>query len=82
MVGPAGGGEEILARVQDIAATAIAAEQVGGAARVLEMAVEYAKIREQFGRHRVVPGHQTSVCRHAAGGRIGPLSRLLRAVGR
>jgi alkylation response protein AidB-like acyl-CoA dehydrogenase len=50
MVGPVGGGEEILSRVQDIAATAIAAEQVGGAARALEMAVEYAKVREQFGR--------------------------------
>jgi alkylation response protein AidB-like acyl-CoA dehydrogenase len=50
MVGPAGGASKILTRVQDIAATAIAAEQVGGAGRVLEMAVEYAKIREQFGR--------------------------------
>ncbi len=50
MVGPAGGAAGILAKVQDIAATAIATEQVGGAARVLEMAVEYAKVREQFGR--------------------------------
>lgn len=31
-------------------ATALAAEQVGGAQRVLEMAVEYAKTRVQFGR--------------------------------
>jgi alkylation response protein AidB-like acyl-CoA dehydrogenase len=36
--------------VLDIAAAALAAEQVGGAERVLEMAVEYAKVREQFGR--------------------------------
>ena len=32
------------------AAVALAAEQAGGAQRVLEMAVEYAKVREQFGR--------------------------------
>jgi alkylation response protein AidB-like acyl-CoA dehydrogenase len=34
----------------DVAAVALAAEQTGGARRVLEMAVEYAKVREQFGR--------------------------------
>jgi alkylation response protein AidB-like acyl-CoA dehydrogenase len=34
----------------DRAFAALAAEQVGGAARCLEMAVEYAKVREQFGR--------------------------------
>jgi alkylation response protein AidB-like acyl-CoA dehydrogenase len=33
-----------------VAAIGLAAEQVGGAQRALEMAVEYAKIREQFGR--------------------------------
>ena len=32
------------------AAVALAAEQAGGAQRVLEMAVGYAKVREQFGR--------------------------------
>ena len=34
----------------DLTAVALAAEQVGGAQRVLEIAVGYAKIREQFGR--------------------------------
>src|SRR6201999_3780216 len=34
----------------DLAAAALAAEQAGGARRALEMAVEYAKVREQFGR--------------------------------
>ncbi len=29
---------------------ALAAEQLGGAARCLELSVEYAKVREQFGR--------------------------------
>ena len=34
----------------DLAAVGLAAEQVGGAQKVLEMAVEYAKVRVQFGR--------------------------------
>ena len=34
----------------DLAAVALAAEQVGGAQEVLEMAVQYAKDRVQFGR--------------------------------
>jgi alkylation response protein AidB-like acyl-CoA dehydrogenase len=34
----------------DLGLTALAAEQAGGAARCLEMAVEYSKIRVQFGR--------------------------------
>ncbi|MDX2382060.1 MAG: acyl-CoA dehydrogenase, partial [Acidimicrobiia bacterium] len=34
----------------DLAAVSLAAEQVGGAQCVLEMAVEYAKVRVQFGR--------------------------------
>lgn len=39
-----------LETVHDLARAALAAEQVGGAARCLDMAVEYAKTREQFGR--------------------------------
>jgi len=39
-----------LARLLDVASVAIAAESQGGAERALEMAVEYAKVREQFGR--------------------------------
>src|SRR6267378_2975884 len=37
-------------RLLDRAALAIAADSVGGAERVTEMAVEYAKARTQFGR--------------------------------
>ncbi len=37
-------------RVLDLARAALAAEQLGGAAACLEMAVEYAKVRVQFGR--------------------------------
>ncbi|WAL69208.1 acyl-CoA/acyl-ACP dehydrogenase [Amycolatopsis cynarae] len=40
----------ILDRVRDLAAVALAAEQVGGMGRVLEMTNEYAKVRVQFGR--------------------------------
>jgi len=36
--------------VLDLAVVALAAEQVGGAQRCLDMAVEYAKVRVQFGR--------------------------------
>ncbi|MBF6207400.1 acyl-CoA dehydrogenase family protein [Streptomyces gardneri] len=43
-------GTALVERVRDLAVVALAAEQVGGAAEVLEMAVEYAKLREQFGR--------------------------------
>lgn len=39
-----------LRRTLDLAAIALAAEQVGGAQRCLEMAVAYSKEREQFGR--------------------------------
>jgi alkylation response protein AidB-like acyl-CoA dehydrogenase len=50
LVGQEGKGWEILGTVLDLAAVALAAEQVGGAQKVLEMAVEYAKVRVQFGR--------------------------------
>ncbi|GAA4613748.1 acyl-CoA dehydrogenase family protein [Actinoallomurus liliacearum] len=39
-----------LSRVRDVALTALAAEQVGGAQRCLETAVEHAQTRVQFGR--------------------------------
>jgi alkylation response protein AidB-like acyl-CoA dehydrogenase len=39
-----------LSEVRDLALAALAAEQLGGAARCLDMSVGYAKVREQFGR--------------------------------
>ncbi|MFI0462646.1 acyl-CoA dehydrogenase family protein [Saccharopolyspora sp. 5N102] len=42
--------DAVLAEVRDTAAVALAAEQLGGMERVLEMTVEYAKVRVQFGR--------------------------------
>ena len=50
LLGTEGGGWDTLSRMLDLAAVALAAEQVGGAQRVLEMSVEYAKVRVQFGR--------------------------------
>jgi alkylation response protein AidB-like acyl-CoA dehydrogenase len=50
LVGEEGQGWGVLSRVLDLAAVALAAEQVGGAQKVLDMAVEYAKVRVQFGR--------------------------------
>ncbi|MDA8071160.1 MAG: acyl-CoA/acyl-ACP dehydrogenase [Actinomycetota bacterium] len=50
LVGEDGGAGPVLARMLDLAAVALAAEQVGGAQRCLDMAVDYAKNRIQFGR--------------------------------
>jgi alkylation response protein AidB-like acyl-CoA dehydrogenase len=50
LMGTDGGAEEVLGRVLDLAVVALAAEQVGGAQKVLDMSVEYAKDRVQFGR--------------------------------
>jgi alkylation response protein AidB-like acyl-CoA dehydrogenase len=40
----------VLDRTLDVAAIALAAEQLGGAQRALDMAVAYAKVGQQFGR--------------------------------
>ncbi len=50
LVGGPGEGAAVLSRTLDVAAIAQAAEQLGGAQRALDMAVEYAKVRHQFGR--------------------------------
>ncbi len=50
LIGTDGDGWNVLSKVLDLAAVGLAAEQVGGAQKVLEMAVEYAKVRVQFGR--------------------------------
>jgi alkylation response protein AidB-like acyl-CoA dehydrogenase len=50
LIGTDGGASAGLSRTLDLAAVALAAEQVGGAQRCLDMSVEYAKERVQFGR--------------------------------
>jgi alkylation response protein AidB-like acyl-CoA dehydrogenase len=50
LVGHPGAGWDTLSTVLDLAAVGLAAEQVGGGQKVLEMSVEYAKVRVQFGR--------------------------------
>ena len=50
LVGELHGGWAVLARAIDRAKVALAAEMIGGAQKVLETAVAYSKVREQFGR--------------------------------
>ena len=50
LVGEEGDADGWLPRALDLAAVALAAEQVGGAQRCLDMSVDYAKSRHQFGR--------------------------------
>ncbi len=50
LMGEEGEGWGALARTLDLAAIALSAEQVGGAQRCLDMSVEHAKQRVQFGR--------------------------------
>jgi alkylation response protein AidB-like acyl-CoA dehydrogenase len=50
LIGDDGDGARVLARVSNLAAISLAAEQVGGAGRCLQMAVDYARSRAQFGR--------------------------------
>ena len=50
LLGAAGAGWAPLSRVLDRATVALCAEMCGGAQKVLDMTVEYAKIRQAFGR--------------------------------
>ena len=50
LLGAAGAGWVPLSRVLDRATVALCAEMCGGAQKVLDMTVEYAKIRQAFGR--------------------------------
>lgn len=50
LVGTDGVGWKAVSRMLDLAAVSLAAEQVGGAAQVLESAIGYAKDRIQFGQ--------------------------------
>ena len=50
LIGTEGDGWDVLGKVLDLVVVGLAAEQVGGAQKVLDMAVEYAKVRVQFGR--------------------------------
>ncbi|SHN18680.1 acyl-CoA dehydrogenase family protein [Cryptosporangium aurantiacum] len=50
LVGSVGGATDVVDRVVDLATTALAAEQVGGARACLEASASYARERVQFGR--------------------------------
>jgi alkylation response protein AidB-like acyl-CoA dehydrogenase len=47
---PLHGGTDLFAKLIDVAAVAVAADSLGGTERALEMAVDYSKVREQFGK--------------------------------
>jgi alkylation response protein AidB-like acyl-CoA dehydrogenase len=50
LVGGHGAAAPAVAAMLDLASVALAAEQAGAAARLMEMSIEYAKLRQQFGR--------------------------------
>jgi alkylation response protein AidB-like acyl-CoA dehydrogenase len=50
VLGTPGAGWKLLDRIVDRGKVGLCAEMCGGAQKVLEMSVEYAKVREQFGR--------------------------------
>jgi alkylation response protein AidB-like acyl-CoA dehydrogenase len=50
VLGPVGRAWPVVAKLLDVAAVGLAADALGGSERVLDMAVSYAKTREQFGR--------------------------------
>jgi alkylation response protein AidB-like acyl-CoA dehydrogenase len=49
-IGTIGAADAYLGHALNAALASLAAEQVGGARRLMEMSVEYAQVREQFGR--------------------------------
>jgi alkylation response protein AidB-like acyl-CoA dehydrogenase len=78
LIGSAGDGKAVLTHTLDVAAVAQAAEQLGGAQRALDMAVEYAKVRHQFDprRHRLHLGTRcASVLQACEGQRAVPRRR-------
>ncbi len=50
LIGEEGAAGPAVSKTLDLAAIGLAAEQVGGAQRCLDMSVDYAKVRYQFGR--------------------------------
>jgi alkylation response protein AidB-like acyl-CoA dehydrogenase len=50
LIGRPGAARAMLDHTLDVTAVALAAEQLGGAQRALDMALAYAKVRQQFGR--------------------------------
>jgi alkylation response protein AidB-like acyl-CoA dehydrogenase len=79
-----------LPRLRDVACAALSAEQVGTAARCLELTVDYTKTRVQFGRpiggfqalkHRMADLHVlVETARSAAGAAVDPVSAAVAKV--
>jgi alkylation response protein AidB-like acyl-CoA dehydrogenase len=77
LIGSPGDGAAVLDRALDVAAVALAAEQLGGAQRALDMAVEYAKTRHQFDR----PIGSFQVIKHRCADLLLEVESLRSAVG-
>ncbi len=63
------GGRRLFDRLLDMGSVAVAADSLGGTERALEMAVEYSKVREQFGR----PIGSFQALKHAAAETVADL---------
>ena len=77
LIGGPGEAGVVLDHAMDVAAVALAAEQLGGAQRALDMAVEYAKIRYQFGR----PIGSFQAIKHRCADQLLEVASLRSAVG-
>lgn len=73
LLGPAGGGWTILEPLLQVGALARSAEMVGCAQRIMEMCVDYAKVRQQSGRpigaFQAVQHHCANLLRNVEGSR-------------
>ncbi len=81
LVGEEGKGWSYLSKMLDLAAVALSAEQVGGAQRCRDVGSSTPRTASSSASHRLVPGHQAQVRRHAARDRVGQVRQLLRLVG-
>jgi alkylation response protein AidB-like acyl-CoA dehydrogenase len=73
LLGPAGGGREVLTAALSVGALARSAEMVGAAGRVLDLTVEHARTRVQSGRpiggFQAIQHHCADMLRHVDGAR-------------
>jgi len=73
-IGAAGGGWEVWNRVMHDGIVLLAAQAIGGAARALEITVEYAKVRVQFdkplGAFQSLAHYMADASTHIDGGRV------------
>jgi alkylation response protein AidB-like acyl-CoA dehydrogenase len=85
VLGEVGGGAEVVAAIDAYGAAASCAEMIGGAAKVLDVTVEYAGQREQFGRpigsFQVVQHHCANMASDVLGARFIGYEAIWRLAG-